>query len=341
MDYFRKRFVNELIDEGDIEVRGLSWDRPDVFKTMDKDAYEEHFQQWVDQQKLDSIERAKDFLKASGCLDRFETLLQRYRTGNVLPFVGAGMSVASGCKTWGPFLLSLLADAAQVRPDVESLLKDSKYEDAAQLIEDQVGADVFAEEIENILGKRDRAAVGTVCLLPQLFKHGCLTTNFDFVLPKAYDDAGVPFKDDYVGERLGEAPRRLGDQPHCLLRLHGQADERGGRVLTTREYNRSYKKRGALTDALQRIAGTRSFLFMGCSLTADRTYDALKAFKRGSNSSPVRHYALLPLPPEGERQARRAFLAEAEIHPIYYPADDHEQSIEDLLIAMLEGGHND
>jgi hypothetical protein len=61
--------------------------------------------------------------------------------------------------------------------------------------------------------------------------------------------------------------------------------------------------------------------------------------QNGDNS--VRHYALLPCPPESQRAARRAFLAEADIHPIYYPADDHDQSIEHLLITLMEGGLDD
>jgi len=53
---------------------------------------------------------------------------------------------------------------------------------------------------------------------------------------------------------------------------------------------------------------------------------------------PPRHFAFLPEPPEDEKPARRQFLGQANIHPIYYPPEDPSGSIEDMLIALIEGG---
>ena len=80
---------------------------------------------------------------------------------------------------------------------------------------------------------------------------------------------------------------------------------------------------------------------MGSSLQSDRTYAALRDIRAQNGDNGVRHYAFLPRPPENQRTARRAFLAEADIHPIYYPEGDHDQFIEDLLITLMEGGLDD
>lgn len=159
-------------------------------------------------------------------------LTARKRNGHVLPFVGAGMSIASGYQRWGAFLLSLLADFPQVRADVEANLARGDYEEAAQIVHDALGPGVFAEEIANQLGRHRLAAFGPVCLLPRLFEGEVLTTNFDYVLTHVYNGAQLPFTTEFCGIRLREARQRIGNDPHCLLRLHGEADAQEGRVLT-------------------------------------------------------------------------------------------------------------
>lgn len=340
MDYFRQRFIDELNEEGDVEVRGLRWTRHQVLEGMDPEGAEVVFDAWVGQVKQECKERAAEFLEVNGCLQRFQVLCQRISYENVLPFVGAGMSIPSGFQAWGPFLTSLLADAPTTRAEVENLLQSHQYETAADAVENALGADVFAEEIETKLGSHHARVEGPVRLLPHIFKRECLTTNFDHVLARAYSDADLAFRESYCGTRLTEAVRRIGAEPHCLLRLHGDAHERNGRVLTAREYESAYQG-GALKQLIERIVGARSFLFLGCGLATDRTFEALRQIKQQSPGEPTRHYAFLPQPPDADRNVRRQFLAEAEIHPIYYPADDHDQGIEDLLIALMEGGLDD
>jgi hypothetical protein len=125
--------------------------------------------------------------------------------------------------------------------------------------------------------------------------------------------------------------------PYIRKRLHGAAGAAEGRVLTLDEYRAHYEQGGALTDVLGAIIGVRGFLFLGCSLQSDRTYQALRELKRRAHVDPSPHYAFLPLPEQG-RLERRRFLEQAGIHPIYYPLGEHDQSIEDLLITMQQGG---
>lgn len=338
MDYLRPRFLQELNDEGDIEIRGLRWSRQQVLEAMDLTACADLFGEWVGQEKLSAKDRVRTFLEENGCVYRFKALTSLVLKGNVLPFVGAGMSIASGFKPWGPFLISLLPDAPQLIDTVNELLAQAQYEEAAQLVHDEIGADILAEEIHSKLGSHRVDIAGSVMLLPYLFKHEVVTTNFDYVLPNAYKLANVPFVREFCGIGLVDAPKRLGNEPHCLLRLHGEADSSHGRVLTKAEYDRAYATNPTLGEVLQAIIGTRSILFIGCSLQSDRTHAALAAIKAASHVGAPRHYAFLPQPPDEHRTARRIFLGNAEIHPIYYPADDPAGCIEDLLLTLIEGG---
>ena len=145
----------------------------------------------------------------------------------------------------------------------------------------------------------------------------------------------------FSGQYLREAPRRIGDNPHCLLRLHGEADSGIGRVLAQAEYEANYGVEGSYREVLRAILNASSLLFMGCSLNVDRTLTALIELKRAAVVASPRHYAFLPLTEGLDREARRTELGRADIHPIWYPPEDHDQAIEDLLISLMEGGLHD
>lgn len=338
MEYFKDRFIAELNSEGVIEIAGNTWTRHEVLEGMDSEAARSVFIEWVDDAKQAAIQRAREFLTETRCLERFQTLTHRIRTGSVVPFVGAGMSRPSGFPLWAQFLESLVADVAELRDEVAALLALGEYEKAAETVCVARGAAVLAEDIHNTFGSHRVVAQGPIQILPNIFQSEVLTTNFDYVLDQVYEAAKHPFKLALCGPELRTAPQRIGNTPHCLLRLHGQGDTEQGRVLTLEEYRLAYSEGRTLASVVGAMTGMRSLLFMGCSLQADRTVTALRELRQQAQVDPPRHYAFLPLPEEGRREARRQFLSGAEIHPIYYPADDHDQCIEDMLITLMEGG---
>ena len=339
MEYFRQRFIDELNQEGDIEIRGVTWSRQEVLESMDSQAYEENFGEWTDQAKEEAKQRVLEFLTANGCLERFRLLVHRFNSNQVVPFVGAGMSVPSGFLRWGEFLVSLIqGDAPHEIAAVQAMLVIGEFEEAAQHVHNVLTPGVFSAEMAERLGSHQLQAIGSVNLLPHLFKGEVITTNFDYVLTNAYRDAALPFTNTICGADLRAAPARLGNDNHALLRLHGEADTANGRVLTLDEYNAVYTVGRELKGLLAAVMGVRSFLFMGCSLGSDRTLQALREVKAEAQVEIAPHFAFLPEPDAPARLARRTFLEAAGIHPIYYPDGEHDQSIEDLLITIMEGG---
>ncbi|WP_158266364.1 SIR2 family NAD-dependent protein deacylase [Allosphingosinicella deserti] len=333
----RQRFIDELNEEGDIEIRTKVWRRSEILEMAGDDVFNGLLVDWVSAQRTNARDQVEEFLSDNGCLDRFKELIHRHRQGAVVPFVGAGMSCASGHRPWGDFLKSLLADARNRVADIEALLAGGRYEDAAQAVHDILGAQVFSQEIRSKLGAHCDKVAGPVQLLPMLFSDHVVTTNLDYVLINVYRLANTPFTNSFVGSALRDAPGRIGNEPHSLLRLHGEAEATHGRVLTTAEYNETYTEKRTLAELIGTIAAGRSFLFLGCSLTEDRTVRALKELNGKAAVGHAPHYAFLPQPADADRLARRGFLAEAGIHPIYYPKGDHDQMVESLLIAMIEG----
>lgn len=341
MEYFRQRFIDDLNDEGPVAIRGFEWPNVDVFKLVANDLYEGHFVDWLGSTKEAARDRAREFLTDNGCLPRFNRLSEQCKQQQVMPFVGAGLSRSTGFPLWGDFLRSLTDDFAACRPDLDGHLAAGHYEEAAQLMRDRMGNDVFDEALLNIFGHRQKAISGPIQLLPMNFRRGVITTNFDYTLETIYEDAGFRFDGTLAGSRLKEAPRLVARQPHCLLRLHGEADTSDGRVLTLEEYEASYGVGGIYQEILGATINATSLLFLGCSLGIDRTINALAELKLARRVATPRHYAFLPLTEGLDREARLAELVASDIYPIWYPPEDHDQAIEDLLISLMEGGFHD
>jgi SIR2-like domain len=341
MEYFRQRFVEELNDEGFVTVCTFEWPPADVLQTMAPHDYEAHFLDWVASQKQNAKDRAREFLERYGCLSRFNRLHAQLDRQSVIPFVGAGLSKPTGFPLWRAFLDALTAECPAVLDQVRDHLAAYEFEESAQLLLDRMGPEIFAEALQNAFGSRIKTLRGPVQLLPFLFMRGCLTTNFDYVLNRVYEASDHRLRGEFAGTRLNEAPRRMADEPHCLLRIHGEADSAQGRVLTGAEYSQCYGDDGNYREIFRLLIANTSLLFLGCSLSIDRTVRVLREIKQAAVVETPRHFAFLPFAEGTDREARRTELGQADIHPIWYPPEDHDQAIEDLLISLMEGGFHE
>ena len=92
---------------------------------------------------------------------------------------------------------------------------------------------------------------------------------------------------------------------------------------------------------LSSVVTNRQLLFLGCSLSADRTVQALVDIKNHVKLHQPQHFAFLPLDDDTDREVRRQELIAANINPIWYPfksGDDHDEYIEALLVCLVDGG---
>ncbi len=341
MHYFKERFIEELNEEGPVSVRVFEWPPAEVLQTMSPNDFDAHFAEWVAGQKQSARDRAQENLDVMGCLDRFNSLHGQIERQSVIPFVGAGMSRPTGFPLWGDFLSGLTSDFPDLHDQIESLVNNSEYEYAAQCLIDRMGEIVFSEEIQNSLGSRNRVINGPVQLLPSLFRRGCISTNFDYVLDEVYEAVNLKFSGEFSGDRLKDTPRRMAEDPHCIIRLHGEAESGHGRVLTRVEFEACYASANVYKEIFRAIISNCSLLFLGCSLSADRTLTTLKEIKQSASVETPRHYAFLPLYEDTDRETRRIELGEADIHPIWYSPENHDQAIEDFLLSLMEGGFHD
>jgi len=274
----------------------------------------------------------------------FEELRRSCQRGFVIPFVGAGMSKSAGCPEWKDYLLKLCVGASLDRDVMRSRLEENgDYEGVMNELVVALSENRFNRDFERDFSTPNDIT-GAVTLLPKLFDNSVVTTNFDRVLEKVYENDAKAFVEKVTGRGRSNAFfRAIPAGERYLLKLHGNLDNAAERVLNKAEYDAAYGNDGnihfdfPLPKLLRRLFTSYSFLFLGCSLSADRTIQTLMsvAQREGPDSLP-HHYALLPCPADAARAKKvDQRLADAHISPLWYPDGEHEH-VEQILGLLLD-----
>jgi hypothetical protein len=277
-------------------------------------------------------------------LQVFEELKRSCRRGFVIPFVGAGMSKSASLPDWKEYLLGLCDDACLSQDAIrERLDVQGDYEGAMNDIIQRLTLNRFERDFERSFRIPD-VIDGAVTLLPKLFDCSVITTNFDRVLERVYENEVKAFEEKVTGRgRANAFFRAIPAGQRYLLKLHGNIDNAAERVLNQDEYGAAYGNEGdinmtfPLPRLLKRLFTSYSFLFLGCSLSADRTLQTFMrvAGEEGPDSLP-HHYALLGSPTDVEKKRTiDQRLADAHITPLWYPESEHEH-VEQILELLLD-----
>lgn len=218
------------------------------------------------------------------------------------------------------------------------------FEEAASEVELALGRDHFGAHLRGRLTLPAAAPIhGAIRLVPSLTRGPAITTNFDLVLERVFEQSGFPFPGVGRGPQVDAVWGALHQDKPFLLKLHGDLAFPSSRVLTLKEYQGAYGSRDAgqassnlpLPRLLEQIFTSRTILFLGCSLTMDRTLAYMQRVRR-EHGAPAQHFAILPAPPdEATFFARVRFLEDLNIRAVWYPPGRHEL-IESLLERAME-----
>lgn len=268
--------------------------------------------------------------------ERFADLCKAASSGTMIPFVGSGMSKPSKFPLWREFLHKLRARTSLTESELNQMLARGEYEEAVDRLREACGANAFNERVEHGLRVTDTHEIaGAVRLLPELFHKLIVTTNLDDVLEHVYEEAGMKPAHVMTAREIERYRRLRADGESCLIKLHGHYRWIEGRVLGVQEYENAYAQGSTQREALALIYRNHPLLWLGCSLTIDRTVRLVRELA-GTDAGVPRHFAFLPLPTEDAALiARERELTDLFIHPIWYDGDDDE-CISSLLVGMLE-----
>jgi len=336
---YLQRLYNEYLNiEGEVVIESYPFQRSLIFQELEPETYNQAFSDWENQRKDTLLNKADEILTLYDNEKRFAKLKKAIKSNGVIPFVGAGLSVPSDYPSWTAFLYRLVEESEIKESELEEMLNKGEYEEAAQQIFDDISGELFNEILENEFS-HEREVVGALNYLPSLFdKHSILTTNFDNLLERVFNEKDNSFDEIKSGKNLDEVLRKIASGSRILIKLHGDCMQIQDRVLTLSEYEKTYVDTNVLANFFERIMFKGAMLFLGCSLSSDRTIDTMKSIvkEKGADSLP-RNYAFLQEISDNEkRRLKNKELAKANIFPIWYPKGEHDESIEALFIKLLE-----
>lgn len=274
----------------------------------------------------------------------YNKMLTAQQNGTLSPFVGAGLSVPFGYRQWGGVLKELAENIMDEtrKALVLAQIKVGKYVEASGIILeeypfmlDQLPELVSPDILKNCPEAKKQSSAAWV--LPYLFRRELvMTTNFDRVLEACYlSNLGSALPTVTPANRDRLAQLQL-NQELCLLKLHGDIGKEAvsidDLVFTEDQYKVHYAEGSPLVSVLERRFTNRRMLFLGCSLSVDRTMEILKKVVTAQKG--IRHFAILGCK-KSEIQKRSKELAALGILPIFYDDSNHD-AVRVILERLLE-----
>lgn len=213
-----------------------------------------------------------------------ERLAEAARNGQLVPFIGAGVSQGAGVPGWSDLLDHLYRKAGGSEEE-RSTFMALDFRDQATILKRRLDDAGLAHLVDELVGNaRFSTSHGLLASL------GCeenVTTNYDTLFEQACVGPG---------SRLAVLPYEPVDddeQHRWLLKLHGTVDRPnasgvGDLVLTRDDYLGLPARAGALYGLVQAMLMTRHMLFVGYSLADEsfhRVVHEVRAARRGDRTS--------------------------------------------------------
>lgn len=312
-----------------------------AFYAGDKEAYDQAFREYRKERRHDALnerylcEQFADSHWFERNLQRFDQLIERLAAGDVVPFLGAGLSKAGGFPTWEDHLRTQGRTAGIDLAHIEERLASGHYEEVIAEIEASRGRDVFVQEIRDVFSRTGQIT-DTTLLITELFPDTVITTNYDRLIEQAFD-TGVP--DAYqVISGLDAMADPAADRT-TIVKLHGDVKAAGNCILSKNQYDQAYgdgdiDMARPIPRLLEYYYKNSSLLFLGCSLNSDRTVQVFRAIKNdiGDRDIVIPQHFVIEQAPETEQGLveRNAYLANLGITGIWFEKGQY-QYVEDML----------
>jgi hypothetical protein len=189
------------------------------------------------------------------------TLAASARKGNLVLFLGAGISQQAGLPMWKELLERLAGEAAMSKTEIEALMDLRSPLDAAAVLDSRFRkiGHKLRDAVAGMM-RSDCFGLGHA-LAAGLPVRESVTTNYDNLFERAVVAAGdhmsiLPYEPSSESKRW-------------LLKIHGSVEHVADIVLTREDFLRYENGRAALYGIVQAMLMTRHLLFLGFSLDDD------------------------------------------------------------------------
>ncbi|MCF6171434.1 MAG: SIR2 family protein [Bacteroidales bacterium] len=228
-------------------------------------------------------------------------VIDNFKNGYSIFFVGAGLSEGAGYPSWGR-LIELLIDHANKQPwisedkiiEYNKLLKDnSKFLFLAEELKIELGSQYYTF-MEEHFANSDIQPTMNHELLVSIKSNLILTINYDNLIEKAYIKIKGDYPNTFTYSQSKEAANNFWKERFFILKAHGDAKrDVNTLILSQKDYRRTLYREPGYRSLLQSIFTSKSILFIGISLT-DPEFNQLLDFLHDSyHGGGPTHYLLL------------------------------------------------
>lgn len=295
----------------------------------------------------------------------YNNLLNSFKKQNITPVIGAGLS-SWAYPLWSKMLEEQGANYGIVK-SIQCLVDAGEYELAASALEEEVTPNGLKYLLQQLFCISLMNECSTQCpsylkRLPHLFNGPILTTNFDRVIEYLFKEEGLPCpdmvipSDNFQNDKIKSALHR---NSSILIKMHGDIEDPQHLILTQTSYNEVYGDNQKYPDLgkpmpafLQKVLERNPLLFLGCSLSTDRTCSVIRMCAPSSQQ-----YAILSLPKETAnldnplqphlreennqfkaawKERRKYILQELNIQAFWYPHGMHKEALEAFFTRLFE-----
>jgi hypothetical protein len=226
-----------------------------------------------------------------------DALTMASASGECVLFVGSGLSARAGLPTWLRFVDGLLDWSVKhqvIDPQNAKVQRQALREGEANAVADNL-ANLYKEDQKLLLLEYCRSAAISQGALPSAYLTlrnipfgALLTTNFDDLLLRTYDGAGLnEILTPVDSEKLHEA---LAKNRLFLLKLYGTLDRPETAIIAPAEYDAMLRSNVLFLNFMEALFFSRTIFFVGASLEGIADY--LRGF-RFSGPVTKQHYALV------------------------------------------------
>lgn len=270
--------------------------------------------------------------------ENINTIIEKIKSNKIVPYIGAGMSMISSdiYPSWGGFL-DLTFDKFKNSLD-EHEYNSKNFEDKADYLYEKIGKITFSNHIKEVFAQeklKDIQLEGkAISLIPKIFKESLiLTTNYDKVIESSFARNNEVLTCAHPGhtEALNFALR---EENSLLFKVHGDINEPETSIILTKEqYDNAYSN-DELKSSLQSVYSNKFILFLGCSLSTDRSIELLKQ----TCTAGMSHYAIIGSDEEHKGNRRLELENLHSIQSVIYPSSNHEclKTILEYISSQLE-----
>src|SRR5438445_4724475 len=316
-----------------------------AFYAGDTEAYDQAFKEYRKERRHEVLnerylcEQFTDSHWFDRNIQRFDQLIERIEAGDVVPFIGAGLSKAGGFPTWKEHLRTQGRTAGIDPSHTEKLLANGQYESVIAEIEASRGRDVFTQEIRDVFS-RTGEITNTTLLITELFTDTVITTNYDRLIEQAFDTGAKNAVQVINGMHALAVPQT---DRVSVIKLHGDIKQPANCILSKSQYNAAYGN--AVIDMslpipklLEYYYKNSSLLFLGCGLNKDRTVQVFRAIKQKVGDIVIPQHFVIEQAPETEQELinRNAYLLGLGVTGIWFQKGQFEYVEGMLRLARNE-----